>query len=232
MPTLPSFNPYDIGNQEWAYQRFGKKPWEQQPGENLRAYAAFQVYLNMPPENRSLLGSFRLFKGKAGARTVPGLYSRWSDKWSWEVRAAFWDKFRDDTAKEAELKKLRELGEQRANAYMAVMRTGLTLLQKAELQNLKPDEARAFLALVPQLVDIGARGNRLEIGESERNVAVEVEVKRGRGIKRRRGPHGADADVDDDPRRVKLSLDSLEKLVTEAGLAVPPDVTGKGIALG
>jgi hypothetical protein len=60
------------------------QPWDRQPGETAKAFAAFRRFLELGA-TRSLSKA-----AKAASRSV-GLYKRWSRQWGWVERAAAWD---------------------------------------------------------------------------------------------------------------------------------------------
>jgi hypothetical protein len=75
----------------------GDKPWVKRSDESDRAYAAFQLYLGIPPETRTVFEAFRLYakgfgdsKGQIG-RSPSGSFQRWVDKYNWVARGRAWD---------------------------------------------------------------------------------------------------------------------------------------------
>lgn len=69
-------------------------PWECQPGETPKAYAAFQVYMKLPTRERSVQRAISEITGaKPGAngRIRRGWIEGWSTKYDWVERAAAWD---------------------------------------------------------------------------------------------------------------------------------------------
>ena len=63
--------------------------WNRQPGEGARPFAAFQMYRDQPPMQRSVR---RLAETIGRNRTMVG---RWSSQWRWVERAAAWDAEQD-----------------------------------------------------------------------------------------------------------------------------------------
>jgi hypothetical protein len=64
-------------------------PWERQPGEGSKAFAAFQMYRDMPVMERSL----RHLAVELGRQ--PSLLGDWSSKWRWQYRVDAWDREQD-----------------------------------------------------------------------------------------------------------------------------------------
>jgi hypothetical protein len=82
---LPSYSVAKIRE-----MNLGFNPYEQQPGESAKAYAAFQAYLGMGPQRSTREVGRKL--SKSGA-----LIFRWSSRWRWGERVRAWD--RDQAAK-------------------------------------------------------------------------------------------------------------------------------------
>jgi hypothetical protein len=101
--------------------------WERQPGETSRAFAAFAIYRDMSPGERSLRATRGPRRGHA-ARTV----RTWSVKNRWVERAAAWDAEQDRVRREAFTAKTKELAEQQAAAATFLMGKGLSRLQSME----------------------------------------------------------------------------------------------------
>lgn len=197
----------DPAFQKWALETFDGKPWEEMAIETPKSYGAFQVYANLPMKDRSLIGSLRLFYGNPKMKIVPANCWQWYEKHFWRERAALWDAHRAETVHEAELKKLVELGEQRANAYLTMVRAAITIISKSELTTLTPAEARAMLPMAGSYIDTGAKGNRQEIGQpgttNETTIVVSTPEQRLK----------AQAD------KGQLPLEVLQRIVQEAGFS-------------
>jgi hypothetical protein len=76
-----------------------QKPWEQQPDENEKAYAAFLIYRDLPPTERTPGNAYALYRGWPGkfppgtpAPRVSGPFHRWLKGFHWQERAAAWDR--------------------------------------------------------------------------------------------------------------------------------------------
>src|SRR5579883_2449047 len=91
-----------------------RQAWERQDGETQKAYSAFCVYRDMGTA-RSLLKAYRQQAGKAGATSVSGRWTEWSDVHNWLRRAEYYDAYLERQARankeaeyHAELEKFRE----------------------------------------------------------------------------------------------------------------------------
>lgn len=83
----------------------GIRPWDRQPGESSKAYAAFQTYLELG-ENRSL----QAVSGEL-SKSVP-LMKRWGAQWGWVERARAWDSMPGRKTEEAYEDMAREIAAQ------------------------------------------------------------------------------------------------------------------------
>lgn len=83
---------------------------EQQPGESVKAYEAFQEYLNLG-EKRSI----RVVSRKLGKSAT--LVSRWSSRWQWQIRIESWNAHMDAVKLEAEEEKAREMAGEWAKRF-------------------------------------------------------------------------------------------------------------------
>lgn len=125
------------------------EPWERQPGETQRAYAAFGVYRDMG-SSRSLTSAHRALRGqeggKTGARKAPSYWQAWSARYAWQERVALYDAHRDRKAREGReaehLKELDEFRKQEKQLASATIQSAIALLGKANarLQEIKPGD--------------------------------------------------------------------------------------------
>lgn len=63
------------------------EPWERQPDESNRAFAAFKIYAEMGPATRSL----RKVAAAIGSPKTTKNVGEWSKKWNWPERARAYD---------------------------------------------------------------------------------------------------------------------------------------------
>ncbi len=69
-----------------------RQPWERQPEETDRAWAAFQIYRNLPPSERSYGAAFRKTYHKPASYQAPQWYRAWAtNHHNWKGRAEAWD---------------------------------------------------------------------------------------------------------------------------------------------
>lgn len=90
-----------------------QQPWARRPDETDKAFAAFQAYRDLPAKARSQQAAYEAYVeerdgdrrqngGKPAARSKPpGYFCAWSSKHGWEDRAAAYDAYVDQKAREA-----------------------------------------------------------------------------------------------------------------------------------
>lgn len=82
-------------------------PWERQPQESAKAFAAFRISRDLPPWERSLRrAAEKIVRRSKRARSLNGtlrLLERWSSRCGWVERAVAWDEEQDRLKREAEL---------------------------------------------------------------------------------------------------------------------------------
>jgi len=76
-----------------------RKPWERQPDETDRAWAAFRVYRDLPPAERSYGAAFRKTYQKPANYQAPQWYRQWANRHGWRDRVEAWDRHLDDVGR-------------------------------------------------------------------------------------------------------------------------------------
>lgn len=150
------------------------QPWEFQPWESAKAFAAFSIYLNMSAKTRNLADAFRIGTGKDKTHKATGHYIRWYQRNQWRKRARAWDTYRAQQEREVELEEVRKEAKFRSQAFGTLMRAAMTIVSKSELQKLEMERARSMLGLVTSFMAVGAGGQRLELGQPQQDVNVNL----------------------------------------------------------
>lgn len=127
------------------------KPWERQPEETSKAYAAFCAYRDLGPE-RSLAKAGEVL-GKN-----PGGLEEWSSKNEWVKRSAAWDDEQDRIARQAQLKEIAKMRERHAK-----LASDMLVKAAAALEKLPEDEIKA--ADVSRMVDVASKLERISRGD-------------------------------------------------------------------
>jgi hypothetical protein len=117
-------------------------PWQRQPGETAKAFAAFAVYRDLPPAERSLDETCRRLAGKEkvapgghpnGTRRRRQRYGRvifWCQEHHWVERSAAWDQEKDRLGLEAEAEAIKEMRRQHAAEAVQFRQRALAELAK------------------------------------------------------------------------------------------------------
>jgi hypothetical protein len=101
-----------------------RERWERQPRETNAAWAAFQVYRDIPPADRTLRDAYRAVKGPDKG-SVCGTWRGWFVKYAWKERAEAYDVYVDEKAR-------LELEQRRAEARKETAELGKMLRDKAQ----------------------------------------------------------------------------------------------------
>jgi len=178
--------------------------WERQQGESPEAFAAFECYRRLPPDERSLQRAWEQYRNRPGnarersketAGKPHGHWTRWMRRWRWQERALAWDEQVAALARDQELERelkarlaeqeeeirQRELMRQEARAARAVGRRVLQrVLQGVEggqLEQLQLAELLPHLQKVSALLEVGQKLDRLFAGEPTELTRHEVQAR-------------------------------------------------------
>lgn len=198
--------------------RYARKPkiempppehaWDRQLEEPDKSWAAFCVYRNMDPSNRSLASVERQLKKN------PRTLAEWCGRWSWVLRVRAYDAWRDRQVQEAEIAEVRAMRRRHIEFAMALQGTAGLALNKiavAEREGkqltLKPSEVR-------DLAELGLKVERLNRGEPEIIARTEIDTMLSSAVAKRK-----ESIVHDYSR---LSLEELRVMRTLALKATRP----------
>lgn len=104
-----------------------RKPWERQPKETLRAFAAFCIYRDMKPGKRSLRETARRHyedKSKLNVTQV----KRWSSRYRWVERCKAYDDYVDEQKRQVDLEAMLEMSERQARLGSKLQELGALIL--------------------------------------------------------------------------------------------------------
>lgn len=197
---LPSNSPYMTPS--------GLRPWDQGETETPKAYAAFQIYLNLDPASRTYIAAHRLYRGEPKATQVPGYMVDWIKNHNWSHRVDLWDRYRADQQRDSEIQAIRDAAKRRVDAYNTLVTVGLTIISKADLKNLDAIAARDMLTSSVNFIDVGAKGQRMEIGEPTEHAVVDFETRQG-------------------DTTTTIAERTLESIIRRGGLFTLPDSTSE-----
>ena len=135
------------------------QPWERQPGEPPRAWAAFTTYRDLAPHERSLVKVGQTF-GRT-ARYVEDLSSRWR----WVGRTAAWDNEQDRVKRVAAIKAVEDMGRRQVGMGLLMQSRGFD-----RLNTMSPDEVQLLSIFeVIRLIETGVRLERIGRGDPDVN---------------------------------------------------------------
>jgi hypothetical protein len=133
-------------------------PWEQQPGESARAFAAFSTYRDLGPR-RSLRAAAATFYGRTSASSERQL-DKWSRAFHWIERASAWDRHLDAQARIAQEEARREMVQRHVQEARALQAKALERLRALCPEELGPADLLRYLVEAAKL-------ERLALGEPD-----------------------------------------------------------------
>jgi hypothetical protein len=204
-------------------------PWERQRGETAIGYALFMAYLKLGPQRtlRAAYASYVSSRRGTGAKgvlpqapgRVSGQYARRSVAWRWAERAKAWDDHVAEGEREAIAKRAQRDAARRYRAFRRSITAGMRIIQKADLSNLVPDDARKLLASALRGIELGAQGTRLENGEATALLQL-----------RHTGPSGAEAAIQPEAVDALTSLAQELAVLIRSGALTSPDSAAEDTA--
>jgi hypothetical protein len=147
------------------------QPWDQQKNESPKAWAAFILYRDMGPRERTLEKVESKLREQNGTATPPqpggkkrrpsGGLTAWQSRHRWVERAKAWDQEQDRIGCEARIAEIREMNKRQAKAGLLAQSRAIDKLNK-----MKPDEIEKLtVGEVVALLREGARLERIARGE-------------------------------------------------------------------
>jgi hypothetical protein len=113
-----------------------KEPWDRRRDEPAKAYGAFEIYLNLPPGQRTLKAAYRLHTGNENAAGPSDNFKGWAKRHDWEERALACDDARARARFEGELRGIHdhwaEIAAQKERAHTQVIELTDLAYEKAK----------------------------------------------------------------------------------------------------
>jgi hypothetical protein len=150
-------------------------PWERQPAEGARAFAAFAAYRDLPASKRSLSAACAVFYHGKTAAKLRQLES-WSSLWHWTQRAAAWDDEQDRLRRQAHARALQEMAERHARDAVALQTKALARLKALDPNELSAADVLRYLVEAAKLERL-ARGEPETVQEQRGESRVRVTVE-------------------------------------------------------
>jgi hypothetical protein len=88
--------------------------WDQLSNESERAHRAFQTFLSLPSNDRTVIGAYRSHVGNPTAHKVSDTWARWSRDFAWAERASAYDAYLESLRREAYERVIEEEAERQA----------------------------------------------------------------------------------------------------------------------
>jgi hypothetical protein len=75
--------------------------WDQLSNESERAHRAFQTFLRLPSNNRTVIGAYRNHVNNPTAHKASDTWAKWSRDFAWAERASAYDAYLESLRREA-----------------------------------------------------------------------------------------------------------------------------------
>jgi len=137
-----------------------RRLWERQENETDRAWAAFQVYRDLLPGDRSYDAAYRKTYDKPTNIHAPKWYRDWAKEYDWIDRARAWDRHLDDIERAAAEEERREWRKKRRSMLMGFGSKLSDVLNVFDPQDVKPS-----LSQITQAVDMLIQQMRAEMDD-------------------------------------------------------------------
>lgn len=144
------------------------QPWDRQPRESSRAFAAFAIYRDLASKRTYQQVANRLGCNGSNIR-------RWASEWAWYARAFEWDKFLDQLDRETYSYERHRMSDRLAKEGMALQAIGMDGLQKLQ-ERVRKNEHRLTTTECVRLIEGGARIEREARGEPDQQQVPKMEV--------------------------------------------------------
>ena len=145
-------------------------PWEQQPGETPRAYAAFCVFRDLGPR-RTLAAAAAAYYQRT-ADSLERQVDKWSSAFRWVERAAAWDRHLDAQGRAAQETARKEMAERHVREARGLQAKALERLRALLPEELSPADALRYFVEAVKL-------ERLALGEPDTVQRQELTGKGG-----------------------------------------------------
>ena len=132
-------------------------PWEQQPGEGVKAFEAFNTYMLMGTERSLDKVAYELNKSR-------GLMAKWSGTWKWVDRATAWDIEQENLARKDQIKEIKEMRKRHAKLATQMLAKVTKRMLKMPEAELTPQDVKAWVETASKLERL-SRGDTSEVIE-------------------------------------------------------------------
>lgn len=145
------------------------KPWERQPRETPKAFAAFTEYRDMTPSERSCA------KVAEAVGKSKSLIEQWCTKYGWVERVAEWDNEQDrierEIAQKEQVKAIKKMRERHIDIACRMLDKAAETLSELDTEDIKASD-------IPRIVDIATKLERISRGD----VGEVIEERHGEAV--------------------------------------------------
>jgi hypothetical protein len=125
--------------------RNSRHEWDRLPQESPKAYAAFNVYRNLEPRERTTKVAAELFYGGDVTEATIGTLGTWSRNYSCVARALAWDEWIRKAEDEERIKAVREMRSRHATLAKMIQKKALDRLRKMIPEELSVEDVLDYL---------------------------------------------------------------------------------------
>jgi hypothetical protein len=185
-------------------------PWERQPEESDRAFAAFALYRDLGPRRSLDEVCRRLYGTQAGRkRDATGRVQEWSRAHGWVARCQAWDEELDRQGRLAQIEAVMEMAKRHAEEARAFQEKALEGLRQIPVDQLSATDIVKFFVEAVKV-------ERLALGEPD-------------SVQEQRKGEGDEGDLTTslilaDPEAARLACELFERVAASA-----PDPGGYGL---
>jgi|SRR5690625_100047 len=129
--------------------------WLRREDESAKAYRAFSIYRDMPPDERSIDAAYEKYAGRqSGGKRAAGYFQRWSRDYDWTGRAEEYDAHCEaERLAERGTQEIEQFRERQRQLAAATTSSAIKMLQRL---NQRLDTLRAE-EITPQMIPSYAR---------------------------------------------------------------------------
>ena len=151
--------------------------WDRLENEPERPYRAFECFLSLPSDHRTIVEAYRVYVGNSGAVKPSDTWTKWSRDYAWRERAAAYDGHLASLRREAHEQVLKDQAEREAREFEKIRDRMHEILTVAYMQAMEcledEDWVRDNLRSSDVMRIIGLHMDYVKAFEVERESTVE-----------------------------------------------------------
>lgn len=159
----------------------GRKPYERQPNEPDRAWAAFVVYRDLGLEERSLVKAAGVIRKRTGGEgsldSKQNQLERWSFKYQWRFRCEEWDRVIDDRRRRVLLTDVDRMRERHINVARNLQVFGQRELTKLLRESQVEEKVVVGVNAILSAINDGVELERKSMGQPTSIVESQVTME-------------------------------------------------------